>query len=58
MTVHIMTACAGFLLAVLWMDLIFDTQIARWGRGGKEGPRPHWNRSAAITAGRRQPHGR
>ncbi|MCB1290409.1 MAG: hypothetical protein H6521_01065 [Mycolicibacterium sp.] len=37
MTVHIMTACAGFLLAVLWMDLIFDTQIARWGRGGKEG---------------------
>lgn len=29
----ILTACAGFLLAVLWMDLIFDVQISRIGRG-------------------------
>lgn len=31
MTVQILTACAGFLLAVLWMDLIFDTQIRAAG---------------------------
>lgn len=35
MTVRILTACAGFLLAVLWMDLIFDTQISRRARGGE-----------------------
>jgi hypothetical protein len=35
MTVPIMTACAGFLLAVLWMDLMFDTQIRGWGRLGE-----------------------
>ena len=29
MAVQIVTACAGFLPAVLWMDLIFDTQISR-----------------------------
>ena len=34
MTVRILTACAGFLLAVLWMDLIFDTQISRRARRG------------------------
>lgn len=27
----ILTACAGFLLAVLWMDLMFDTQARRRG---------------------------
>ena len=27
MTTQILTACAGFLVAVLWMDLMFDTQI-------------------------------
>ncbi len=27
MTAQILTACAGFLLAVLWMDLMFDSQI-------------------------------
>ena len=27
MSAHIVTACAGFLLAVLWMDLMFDTQV-------------------------------
>lgn len=29
MLAQIPTACAGFLVAVLWMDLIFDSQIAR-----------------------------
>ena len=29
-------ACSGFLLAVLWMDLIFDTQVR--GRRGGEPP--------------------
>ena len=33
MTVQILTACAGFLLAVLWMDLIFDSQAGRRDRG-------------------------
>jgi hypothetical protein len=28
----IAAACAGFLLAVLWMDLIFDTQVLRHRR--------------------------
>ena len=27
MTALVLTACGGFLLAVLWMDLIFDVQI-------------------------------
>lgn len=31
-------ACAGFLLAVLWMDLIFDTQVI--GVRGDELPEP------------------
>ena len=35
MAVHFLTACAGFLLAVLWMDLIFDTQVSRRDRGGE-----------------------
>lgn len=25
----LLTACSGFLLAVLWMDLIFDIQVAK-----------------------------
>ena len=36
MAVQIVTACAGFLLAILWMDLIFDTQIRRRGHGGDD----------------------
>jgi hypothetical protein len=32
-------ACAGFLLAVLWMDLIFDVQVLRH-RGPGEIPEP------------------
>ncbi|MGI9163171.1 MAG: hypothetical protein ACR2JI_09665 [Mycobacterium sp.] len=27
MPAQIVTACAGFLLAVLWMDLMFDSQV-------------------------------
>jgi len=35
----IAAACAGFLLAVLWMDLIFDSQVLRH-RGAEELPEP------------------
>ena len=31
MSIPILTACAGFLLAVLWMDLMFDTQAGLRG---------------------------
>lgn len=41
MTAQILTACAGFLVAVLWMDLMFDTQI----RGG-----PDDRKLASISA--------
>jgi hypothetical protein len=34
-----MLACGGFLLAVLWMDLIFDSQVLRH-RGVDELPEP------------------
>jgi len=30
----VLTACSGFLLAVLWMDLIFDVQVLRHRRAG------------------------
>jgi hypothetical protein len=33
----IAAACAGFLIAVLWMDLIFDSQVLRY-RGAEELP--------------------
>jgi hypothetical protein len=36
MSVPILTACAGFLLAVLWMDLIFDTQAGLRGADADE----------------------
>ena len=29
MTFTILAACGGFLLAVLWMDLMFDVQVLR-----------------------------
>jgi hypothetical protein len=32
MTALVLTACGGFLLAVLWMDLIFDVQVLGHGR--------------------------
>jgi len=35
----IAAACGGFLLAVLWMDLIFDAQVHRH-RGADELPEP------------------
>ena len=35
----VLTACSGFLVAVLWMDLIFDTQVLAH-RGGDELPEP------------------
>jgi len=34
----LLTACSGFLLAVLWMDLIFDVQVHR--EKGAELPEP------------------
>jgi len=37
--VPLLTACGGFLLAILWMDLIFDVQIFGH-RGAEELPEP------------------
>jgi hypothetical protein len=34
----LLTACAGFLFAVLWMDLIFDSQIFGHRSAGEELP--------------------
>jgi hypothetical protein len=36
----LLTACGGFLLAVLWMDLIFDTQVLAHRGAGDELPEP------------------
>ncbi len=36
----LLTACSGFLLAVLWMDLIFDVQVFGHRRAGDELPEP------------------
>ena len=36
----LLTACSGFLFAVLWMDLIFDSQIFGHRRAGDELPEP------------------
>jgi hypothetical protein len=38
MTPAILTACGGFLLAVLWMDLMFDVQVLRHRQRGSELP--------------------
>lgn len=35
LTTGLLTASSGFLLAVLWMDLIFDSQIRKAGRGDR-----------------------
>ena len=32
MTPLLLAACGGFLLAVLWMDLMFDVQVLRHRR--------------------------
>jgi len=36
----LLTACGGFLFAVLWMDLIFDSQIFGHRSAGEELPEP------------------
>lgn len=36
----LLTACSGFLLAVLWMDLIFDVQVVAYRGSGDELPEP------------------
>lgn len=38
LTLAVLTACAGFLLAVLWMDLIFDAQVLSHRHAGDELP--------------------
>lgn len=43
----LLTACSGFLLAVLWMDLIFDVQVFGYGDAGAELPE---NVLASIAA--------
>jgi hypothetical protein len=37
-TFTILAACGGFLLAVLWMDLMFDVQVLRHPRGPLPSP--------------------
>ena len=36
----LLTACSGFLLAVLWMDLIFDVQVLAHRSAGEQLPEP------------------
>ena len=36
----LLTACSGFLLAVLWMDLIFDVQVLGHRSKGADLPEP------------------
>ena len=36
----LLTACGGFLLAILWMDLIFDSQVLAYRNAGAELPEP------------------
>ncbi|OBI43406.1 hypothetical protein [Mycobacterium sp. E796] len=36
----LLTGCSGFLLAVLWMDLIFDVQVLQNRSAGDELPEP------------------
>jgi hypothetical protein len=36
----LLTACGGFLLAVLWMDLLFDVQVLRHRARERELPEP------------------
>ncbi len=40
LTSAILAACGGFLLAVLWMDLLFDVQVLRHPARGAELPEP------------------
>lgn len=43
----LLTACSGFLFAVLWMDLMFDVQVLAHRSAGDELPEPVL---ASITA--------
>lgn len=36
----LLTACSGFLFAILWMDLMFDVQVLRHRSVGEELPEP------------------
>ena len=36
----LLTACGGFLLAILWMDLIFDVQVLAHRKASDELPEP------------------
>ncbi|BBY20472.1 hypothetical protein MSTO_06770 [Mycobacterium stomatepiae] len=36
----LLTACSGFLFAVLWMDLMFDVQVLAHRSAGEELPEP------------------
>jgi hypothetical protein len=36
----LLAACGGFLLAILWMDLIFDVQVLAHRDGGDQLPEP------------------
>jgi hypothetical protein len=36
----VLTACGGFLLAVIWMDLIFDSQVLAHRHSGEQLPEP------------------
>jgi hypothetical protein len=36
----VLVACGGFLIAVLWMDLMFDVQVLRHRQRGGELPEP------------------
>ena len=50
----VLLACSGFLLAVLWMDLIFDTQVR--ARGATNCPSRCSHPSRTITVARRRHH--
>ena len=48
MVAGLLIACSGFLLAVLWMDLIFDTQAAGRRPDGGQLPEPALSSIAAY----------
>jgi hypothetical protein len=47
-TTALLTACSGFLLAVLWMDLIFDAQVLADRRRAGDLPEPVLDSIAAY----------
>jgi hypothetical protein len=57
----LLTACGGFLLAVLWMDLMFDAQVRIGARAGGDLPESVLNSIAgyyrrAVTESRPMSH--